>query len=105
MPIRSKRPAFRHPRADDLLRRLVQEWKQPRDDASEPVIVYEGGTPDRPTHLYVVWSDWGDLNQQERSEIIMEAYEQAKGADAGLHVTVAMGLTPEEAKRMNIDWT
>jgi hypothetical protein len=52
----------------------------------------------------VIWSDWGDFNQQERSEIIMDAYEEARGSDLVSLVTVAMGLTPTEAERMGIEY-
>jgi hypothetical protein len=37
---------------------------------------------------------------QDRSEIIMNAYIRAKGQQAGLRISVAMGLTSIEAKRM-----
>ncbi|MDQ2730731.1 MAG: hypothetical protein M3Y56_03650, partial [Armatimonadota bacterium] len=69
----------------------------------EPIIVEESG-PNSPVHLYVIWSDWAELNQQERSEIIMEAFEDVNGLENVLNVTVAMGLTPVEAKRMHIEY-
>jgi hypothetical protein len=50
----------------------------------------------------VIWDDWGDLSLQERSEIIMNAYIRAKGQQAGLRISVAMGLTSTEAKRMGL---
>lgn len=105
MPIRHRKMSARHPKAEKLRNRLLQEWRDPDDSLAEPVIIEEGGTQNRPTHLFVVWSEWAGLNQQERSEIIMEAFEELRGAAQGLHVTVAMGLTQEEANRMNIGYS
>jgi hypothetical protein len=104
MPIRQRKLASPHPKAPDLRLRLAEEWRHPNDTALEPVIIEEAGIANRPTHLYVIWEEWGELNQQERSEIIMDAYEEVRGRDKALEVTVAMGLTPQEARRMNIDY-
>ncbi|HEY3243641.1 MAG TPA: hypothetical protein VGM03_09840 [Phycisphaerae bacterium] len=103
MPLRRRRVLARNPRSEGLRARLVEEWRQPREDVPEPIIVEESG-PNKPTHLFVIWSDWGDFNQQERSEIIMDAYEEARGSDLVSLVTVAMGLTPTEAERMGIEY-
>lgn len=40
----------------------------------------------------------------ERSRLIMQAYAQYRGSDRADSVTLAMGLTPEEARRMNIEF-
>lgn len=104
MPIKRKRVSPPNPAIDRLRRDLIQEWRQPREDAPEPIILEEGGAQNRPTHLYVIWSEWAELNQQERSEIIMDAYEEVRGKDASLRVSVAMGLTSKEAERMNINY-
>ncbi|WP_165373280.1 hypothetical protein [Sorangium cellulosum] len=53
-------------------------------------------------HIYVIWDDWGTLGQQERSEIIMDAYEEAQGQQRALGVAVAMGLTRAEGQRMGV---
>ena len=102
MPLR-QRKHVRPPGAEDLRKTLADEWRAPREGKGRPVLIKEGGGA-RPVHLYVIWDRWGDLNQQERSEIIMDAYENAKGQDAALLVTVAMGLTAAEAKRMRIEY-
>jgi hypothetical protein len=56
------------------------------------------------SHVYAVWDDWGKLDQQARSELIIEAYWEVFDVK-GLALTVAMGLTPDEAKRMGIPTT
>lgn len=104
MPLRQRQHPSPSPEARELLRRLLEEWRNPQEDRSEPVIIEEGGTGNLPTHLYVVWGDWGNLDQRERSEIIMDAYEQVRGTDASLRVSVAMGLTSVEASRMGIEY-
>ncbi|HVS71908.1 MAG TPA: hypothetical protein VHQ47_11690 [Phycisphaerae bacterium] len=91
------------PETERLLRELVAEWKNPSDDTSNPVILQEGGGK-RPVHVYVVWEEWAGLDQLERSEIILEAFEEVKGKKAALEVTVAMGLTAREAERMGISY-
>ena len=67
----------------------------------EPVIII-----DRPhagtTHLYVIWSKWGRLEQRVRSRIIFDAFAEAKGVHDAGEVTVAMGLTPDEAEQLGI---
>lgn len=89
--------------AEELRRRLADEWRNPQEGDVEPFIIEESGNY-RPTHLYVIWKEWADRNQQQRSEIIMDAFEDVKGRNKVLDVTVAMGLTPVEAKRMHIDY-
>jgi hypothetical protein len=104
MPIRRRQIAHPDPRADQLREILVEEWQSPREDEGRPIIIEEKGSPNRPTHLYVIWDEWESLSQQERSEIIMDAYEKTRGGDAALLVTLAMGLTRQEADRMGIRW-
>ncbi len=83
---------------------LVQEWKHPQREASEPIIIEDRQGRQGPIHVYVIWQDWAGLDQIERSEIIVDACEQVRGADFALDVTVAMGLTAQEAARMGIEY-
>lgn len=95
------------PKHQSLRERLVQEWTAPNSSDSEPVIIEEGSVSmgqNFTAHLYVIWSEWADLDQTERSEIIMDACEQVRGRDFALNVTVAMGLTTTEAQRMGIEY-
>jgi hypothetical protein len=88
----------------DLEARLLQEWRQPQQEAVEPIIIEEregrGGPPD----LYVIWQDWADLSRSDRSKIILNAYEQQYGREASLEIMVANGLTPKEADLMGIEY-
>jgi len=88
-----------------LLAQLEQEWRIPDPAANEPVIIETSDVlrpQQTPTRLYVVWSDWRDLTQRRRSEMIMDAYIAVRGRTAALNVTLAMGVTPDEAERMGI---
>ncbi|HTE18710.1 MAG TPA: hypothetical protein VK689_10065 [Armatimonadota bacterium] len=92
------------PSADNLRQRLVVEWRKEEDNGQEPIIIEEPSGPYQMTRLYVIWQDWAELSQQERSEIIMDAFEELRSQEDVLKVSVAMGLTHEEAKRMGIDY-
>ncbi len=89
---------------EDLLARLLQEWRSPQaSENAEPLIIEERpGNHDRVNHLYVVWSEWGELTPMERSKIVLQAYTQFKGQDLANSVTLAMGLTPDEAEKIGI---
>ena len=83
-----------------LRRDLEAELRSPTAKA-EPVILIEDTNP-QTIHLFVVWSRWGDLEQIVRSRIIMDAFKAVKGQEEALKVTVAMGLSKEEAGRLGI---
>lgn len=104
MPIYHRLKRTRPLNATELTRRLIEEWESPKD-TGQPAILIEGNSG-KPTHIYVIWDEWGGLSQAERSEIIMDALEHSSGngrlEDLSL-VTVAMGLTTEEASRMGIE--
>ena len=90
---------------EHLLARLEQEWKTPNPAAAEPVIIETTDVlrpQQTPTHLYVIWEAWRDLTPRRRSEMIMDAYVAVRGRADALNVTLAMGLTQEEADRLGI---
>ena len=47
--------------------------------------------------------EWRNLSQQERSEIILSAYEQEYGPLEVQTVSAAMGLTSPEAARLGFE--
>jgi hypothetical protein len=99
MPIVTIKPQTRAP-DEQLMQRLVDEW-QGKGTEPRPTIVHEEDEQGVVVHVYVVWTEWGDLDQQARSELITAAYWKVF-EEKGLALTVAMGLTPEEAKRMGV---
>jgi len=100
MPVKemSRKPS---PQAEELRELLAREWRKPAK-SGEPVILQRTGDATHSTHLIVVWAKWDSLTQEERSEIIMDAYQETHSPEQVLNVTVAMGLTPDEAEKMKI---
>jgi hypothetical protein len=103
MPVRQYN-ATRPPDQGLLVDRLAQEWRTPDPAATEPVILEEPDGKRQIIHVYVIWSDWAHLDRTRRGEIIMDAAERVKPVEELLNITIAMGLTPEEADRFEIKW-
>ncbi|HEX4794073.1 MAG TPA: hypothetical protein VH370_09790 [Humisphaera sp.] len=89
---------------DQLVDQLELEWRTPDPAAPEPVILEERNSKGEVVHVYVVWSDWGHLSREHRGEVIMDAAERVKTAEEVLKITIAMGLTPDEADRFGVRW-
>ncbi len=105
MPVERRVGTIERVRTEQLLERLLQEWRAQQAGEGEPLIIEEAPRRgERPNHLYVVWSDWNNLTPMERSRLIMQAYAQYRGADLAESVTLAMGLTPDEARHLNIEF-
>ncbi|MDQ3081488.1 MAG: hypothetical protein M3R07_04660 [Gemmatimonadota bacterium] len=102
MPVKQMGQRQPSPAAAALRERLVAEWRHPDENATQPIILEERGGANQPLHVYVVWDAWADLSGIERSELIVEAFEERYGAQQALNVTVAMGLTMSEADRLGI---
>lgn len=103
MPVRRLSPA-RAPAQSQLVDRLADEWKSPVAGSTEPVVVEETDAKGNVVHLYVVWSDWAQLDRIRRGEVIMEAAERVMPVDDVLKITIAMGLTPAEADSFGLKW-
>ena len=101
MPVRSLN-STRSQEHEALVQELVTEWNDPQSPHSEPVILEERGRGNVLAHVYVVWSKWAHVDRVERSEIIMDAAERRLPVDQVLNITIAMGLTPDEAQRLGI---
>ena len=93
-----------NPRYSEMEEKLVQEWQHPQTEGAEPIIILEAERQMTSTHVYVIWREWNDMSMRDRSKIILNAYEKVAGRNLSLNVTVAMGLTPEEAQRMGIEY-
>lgn len=102
MPVVRRSPSNRHPEHDALVQELVRHLRDEPDLPTLPRIVEET-VPLSPTlRVYVLWDRWESVRDIERSEIILQAYDQARGREAMLQVSVASGLTPSEAARLGL---
>ncbi len=104
MPVKKLVRSGPSPAAQGLYDRLVQEWRHPDAAAHQPIILEETAGAGQPVHIYVVWDDWAGLGSIDRSEVVMDAYEEVHGKAHSANVTVAMGLTPAEAERLGIQY-
>jgi hypothetical protein len=86
----------------ELLDKLVAEWHSSNSAAEQPLILEERDTPDKYIHVYVIWDEWAHLDQLQRGELVMEAFERRYGHAEANRVTVTMGLTSAEAHRLGI---
>lgn len=100
MPIRDSLKSTGAPDDAALQAELEAELTSPKE-AGEPVIVIERPHPTT-VHLFVIWSKFIGVDQAVRSTIILDSYAAVKGVHEAQKVTVAMGLTPDEAKKMGI---
>lgn len=89
--------------AERFLHPLVEEMKRKELEGVGPKIIVEGYENHGPLHVYVVWDDWKDLPLQERSKVILEAFKEVESEDDFSRVTIAMGLTSDEAPRFGIE--
>ena len=54
-------------------------------------------------HVKVIWDRWSEVPREERGAVILDAYEKAGLEEKMRQITLAMGLTEEEAKKLGID--
>ena len=100
MPIRDTLTRHDLPSEADLRQLLVAELNAPHE-GGEPDIIIQCPNP-LTTHLFVIWTSFDGLEQVVRSRIILDAFQAARGEQEVRKVTVAMGLTPEEAQRAGL---
>ena len=99
---RPSKPAHSHP---EMVATLVEELgKVGISDTPDVPTIYE--EPQRPRdylHVTVVWNKWKGVPTEERGAIILDAYEQSSMKDKLSRITLALGVTPGEAERLQLD--
>jgi hypothetical protein len=104
MPVVRKRLGPKgHPSHDLFVAELVRHLRGGEELPEYPKIVEEDVPLSKNFRVYVSWNEWASVSELERSEIILEAYQEAKGVPEMLRISVAMGLTPLQAKQLGID--
>jgi hypothetical protein len=91
----------RSPKHEKLVKKLVQEFTASSPNL-QPLILEEHVAPTRSRHVHVIWDAWKDVADEQRSVIIMEAYQQAEGEEVAREVTIAEGVTPQEALALGL---
>ncbi|HTW93884.1 MAG TPA: hypothetical protein VMD30_03755 [Tepidisphaeraceae bacterium] len=86
----------------ELVKELAEEWSRKDSGNTEPKIFIERTRDGKLAHVYVIWSKWDGREWGERSEIVMDAAQKALPEQEVLNITIAMGVTPDEARRMGI---
>lgn len=104
MPVLKRFPVLPPPQ-EQLVRALADEIERDSPDGLPyaPVIIEEQVLQRSNYHVTVIWDAWTNLPGDVRSAIILDAYRIAKGPEASLAITVALGLTHAEATKLGID--
>jgi hypothetical protein len=79
-----------------LVKRLRRELASPSDEG-QPLIIERNVPAAKSRHVHVIWDDWQGITDEERTTIIVEAYSQEEGDEKASDITIALGVTPEEA--------
>ena len=90
-------PAF----VEAITQELRLEQAEGSPDA--PLIIEEDAPYSERIHVTVIWDRWAQIGPQERSQIIVEAYEQVRGPGTFLTLTSALGLTHADAKKLGVE--
>ena len=64
-----------------LLKKLVQEFTESSANL-QPLILEEKIPSTKLRHVRVIWDRWKDLDDEQRSAVIVDAYTQAEGPEA-----------------------
>lgn len=95
----------RSPRFESFVRRLAQELKSP-GLGPQPLILEEEVSSTRSRHVRVIWDQWRNLSEEQRADVILEAYKQAEGKDFADQITISAGLTGPESLALGLlPWT
>ena len=87
----------------DLVTVLVEELKKSGESSTPatPTIYEQEQKFTDSLEVSVVWSKWSDVPVEDRGAIILDAYHEAGLDDEMRRITIALGLTPEEARKLN----
>ena len=97
MPRHIIRPSPRSPKHDRFVKKLAQELRSPGTQPQRSLVLEEEVPATGSRHVHVVWDQWKKLSDEERTDVIIEAYSQAEGPPYAEQITIASGLTPAEA--------
>jgi hypothetical protein len=104
MPRKQEKARPRHSRPD-LVKILVEEMKKTgvSDTPDVPTIYEQAQSYGDNLHVTVVWDKWAGIPPEERGAIILDAYAEAGLDEEMRRITLALGVTKEEAEKLQID--
>jgi hypothetical protein len=96
------KPAHGHP---ELVNELARELRDPKPQGGTgvPDIYEERQTFGNHLNVRVVWDKWEGIPHAERGPIILDAYRKARDEVEMLNITLALGLTPDENRRLGVE--
>lgn len=88
-----------------LVEAIAQELRleQAEGPPDAPLIVEEDAPYSERIHVTVIWDRWAQIGPEDRSRVIVEAYEQVRGPGTFLTLTSALGLTHADAKKLGVE--
>jgi hypothetical protein len=78
----------------ELVQRLAKELAY--GDRPQPAFIEQLMPYTNSRHVYVIWDQWTELPEDERSDIILRAYSSHEG-DASDNIAFGVGMTGQEA--------
>lgn len=101
MPRKISAPTTSVADSDALIELLVRELKS-AESYGQPIILERRFQIADAVHVYVVWDRFDGVSEDQRAEIILDAYERAEGTDFRNRITLATGLTVPEAADLGL---
>jgi hypothetical protein len=102
MPV--KRIPAKQEEHPELVKELVRVLNEDRTSGppDDPSIVIEEIRHSNSLHVTVIWDRWKAIDAEERGQVILNAVAKKWGEAEMLRVTMALGVTKEEASRLGI---
>jgi hypothetical protein len=94
-------PSAHSPKHDSFVKKLAQELKATSANL-QPLIIEEQVPSTKSRHVHVIWDRWKELDDEQRSAVIVDAYTQAEGPETAATITIADGVTPQEALALGL---
>jgi hypothetical protein len=88
----------------DLVDALAEELRLQRPDGPEdaPYIIEEQSSFHDFLHVRVLWDRWQGIPGEDRSRVIMDAYDKVRGTQTVLKMNSVLGLTLPEARKLGV---
>jgi hypothetical protein len=96
MPVKITHPSRLSADAVSLQEELIRELADPKE-YGQPLILERHMDREGAVHVYVIWDRLDECENRERSEIVLGAFEQARGEEFRKRILFALGLSVPEA--------